>query len=113
MIETEITPILKKVNKTIYAKETQPGKVFFCYPLNSPKRDPIAAFNVWFAYKLNILKVLMDNQELIARLKRAPYTLMNPQQTKSDLIFKAILVGDSAVGKSALMNRVTKNDFTE
>jgi len=55
----------------------------------------------------------MDNQELIARLKRAPYTLMNPQQTKSDLIFKAILVGDSAVGKSALMNRVTKNDFTE
>jgi len=55
----------------------------------------------------------MDNQELIARLKRAPYTLMNPQQTKTDLIFKAILVGDSAVGKSALMNRVTKNDFTE
>jgi len=55
----------------------------------------------------------MDNQELIARLKRAPYTLMNPQQTKTDLIFKAILVGDSAVGKSALMNRVTKNDFAE
>ena len=28
-------------------------------------------------------------------------------------MFKLILVGDSAVGKSALMNRMTINDFIE
>ena len=54
-----------------------------------------------------------SNDELIQRLKRTPYKLLDTKQTKTDLLFKLILVGDSAVGKSALMNRVTTNDFTQ
>jgi len=48
---------------------------------------------------------------MIARLKRMPYELKDTKLTKTDLLFKLILVGDSAVGKSALMNRITTNDF--
>ena len=28
-------------------------------------------------------------------------------------MFKVIIIGDSAVGKSSLMNRVTKNEFSD
>ena len=32
---------------------------------------------------------------------------------QSSSLFKVIIIGDSAVGKSCLMNRVTRNEFTE
>ena len=41
-----------------------------------------------------------------------PYSIVD-KTTKTDLVFKLILIGDSAVGKSALMQRVTTNDFTD
>ena len=42
-----------------------------------------------------------------------PYELMNPKHNKTDFLFKLIIIGDSAVGKSCLMQRVTTNEFTE
>jgi len=42
-----------------------------------------------------------------------PYDLMNPKYNKTDFLFKLIIIGDSAVGKSCLMQRVTTNEFTE
>ena len=42
-----------------------------------------------------------------------PYELMNPKYNKADFLFKLIIIGDSAVGKSCLMQRVTTNEFTE
>jgi GTPase SAR1 family protein len=42
-----------------------------------------------------------------------PYELMNPKYNKTDFLFKLIIIGDSAVGKSCLMQRVTTNEFTE
>ena len=40
------------------------------------------------------------------------YKLLD-KSTRTDFSFKLILVGDSAVGKSALMQRITTNDFLE
>ena len=42
-----------------------------------------------------------------------PYELINPKYNKTDFLFKLIIIGDSAVGKSCLMQRVTTNEFTE
>lgn len=42
-----------------------------------------------------------------------PYELMDPKFNKSDFLFKLIIIGDSAVGKSCLMQRVTTNEFIE
>jgi len=42
-----------------------------------------------------------------------PFELLDPKQNKSDLLFKLIIIGDSAVGKSCLMQRVTTNEFIE
>ena len=42
-----------------------------------------------------------------------PYELMNPKYNKTDFLFKLIIIGDSAVGKSCLMQRVTTNEFTD
>ena len=42
-----------------------------------------------------------------------PYELKNPKYNKTDFLFKLIIIGDSAVGKSCLMQRVTTNEFTE
>jgi GTPase SAR1 family protein len=42
-----------------------------------------------------------------------PYELMNPKYNKTDFLFKLIIIGDYAVGKSCLMQRVTTNEFTE
>ena len=42
-----------------------------------------------------------------------PFELLNPKTNRSDLLFKLIIIGDSAVGKSCLMQRVTMNEFVE
>jgi GTPase SAR1 family protein len=42
-----------------------------------------------------------------------PYELLSPKFNQSDFLFKMIVIGDSAVGKSCLMQRVTTNEFIE
>jgi GTPase SAR1 family protein len=42
-------------------------------------------------------------EEHISNLMKMPYELLDPKQNKSDLLFKLIIIGDSAVGKSCLM----------
>jgi GTPase SAR1 family protein len=42
-----------------------------------------------------------------------PYELLNPKFNQTDFLFKMIVIGDSAVGKSCLMQRVTTNEFIE
>jgi GTPase SAR1 family protein len=52
-------------------------------------------------------------EEHIINLQKMPFELLDPKQNKSDLLFKLIIIGDSAVGKSCLMQRVTTNEFIE
>lgn len=42
-----------------------------------------------------------------------PYELLDPKFNQTDFLFKMIVIGDSAVGKSCLMQRVTTNEFIE
>jgi GTPase SAR1 family protein len=49
----------------------------------------------------------------INALKKMPFELLNPKFNKSECLFKLIIIGDSAVGKSCLMQRVTTNEFIE
>lgn len=37
----------------------------------------------------------------------------NTTAWKSDYLFKVIIIGDSAVGKSCLLNRLTKDEYLE
>ena len=50
---------------------------------------------------------------MLARLRKMPYELLDPKKATTDFLFKLIIIGDSAVGKSCLMNRVTTNEFIE
>lgn len=52
-----------------------------------------------------------DNQ--LAELDSMPFELLDPKFNKTDFLFKLIIIGDSAVGKSCLMQRVTTNEFLE
>jgi GTPase SAR1 family protein len=56
---------------------------------------------------------MVESDEYIDRLTKMPYELMDPKFNKSDFLFKLIIIGDSAVGKSCLMQRVTTNEFIE
>ena len=47
------------------------------------------------------------------RLYKLPYELLDPRSIENAPLFKMIIIGDSAVGKSCLMNRVTTNEFVE
>ena len=49
------------------------------------------------------------------KLYKLPYEIVvgKEELKKSSSLFKVIIIGDSAVGKSCLMNRVTKNEFTD
>ena len=38
---------------------------------------------------------------------------IDPKFNKTDFLFKLIIIGDSAVGKSCLMQRITTNEFIE
>ena len=50
----------------------------------------------------------------LATLEAMPYTLVDAQNLSSqDHVFKVIIIGDTGVGKSCLMNRVMKNEFQE
>jgi len=52
---------------------------------------------------------------MIDRLVKMPYDIIDGKTMtqEQDFLFKLIIIGDSAVGKSCLMHRVTTNEFTE
>ena len=56
---------------------------------------------------------MVESTQSIDELKQMPYELLYPKFNRSDLLFKLIIIGDSAVGKSCLMQRVTTNEFVE
>ena len=53
--------------------------------------------------------------ETMKRLYKLPYEIVQSKEDKkqSNSLFKVIIIGDSAVGKSCLMNRVTRNEFSD
>ena len=56
---------------------------------------------------------MVESTQSIDELKQMPYELLDPKFNRSDLLFKLIIIGDSAVGKSCLMQRVTTNESVE
>ena len=54
-----------------------------------------------------------DDKELMQTIQGMPYELLDPKTNKSDSQFKLIIIGDSAVGKSCLMQRATTNEFVK
>ena len=48
------------------------------------------------------------------RLAKMPYEILeNKSVTYQDFLFKLIIIGDSAVGKSCMLHRLTNNEFVE
>ena len=55
-----------------------------------------------------------ETAELMKRLYKMPYEIVTSSSSDSNehsSLFKVIIIGDSAVGKSCLMHRVTQNEF--
>jgi Ras-related protein Rab-2A len=53
------------------------------------------------------------SESAIQELREMHYDLIDPKFSQTDFLFKLIIIGDSAVGKSCLMQRVTTNEFIE
>lgn len=48
------------------------------------------------------------------RLTKMPYEILeNKSVTYQDFLFKLIIIGDSAVGKSCMLHRLTNNEFVQ
>lgn len=56
---------------------------------------------------------MVESDNLMTKLMAMPYELLNPKFNQTDFLFKMIVIGDSAVGKSCLMQRMTTNEFIE
>ena len=56
-----------------------------------------------------------ETTELMKKLYRMPYEIIDGNSDEAAeqncSLFKVIIIGDSAVGKSCLMHRVTTNEF--
>ena len=67
------------------------------------------------ASALNKERTPAETAELMKRLYKMPYEIITDVSdlTNSDhnSLFKVIIIGDSGVGKSCLMHRVTTNEF--
>ena len=50
---------------------------------------------------------------MLQRLYKMPYEILEMKANQQATLFKLIIIGDSAVGKSCLMHRVTTNEFQE
>jgi GTPase SAR1 family protein len=51
-------------------------------------------------------------EELTTRLNAMPYEIFENNRVQiQDFLFKLIIIGDSAVGKSCLLHRLTNNEF--
>ena len=60
------------------------------------------------------LKGSESRDAILSRLLKMEYQILDPKDNQEqDFLFKLIIIGDSAVGKSCLMHRVTTNDFVE
>ena len=55
---------------------------------------------------------MVENQK-VQELRALPYQIITDktQANKQDYLFKLIIIGDTGVGKSCLMNRVMNQDF--
>ena len=56
---------------------------------------------------------LETREVMLARLNKMPHELLDSKTPNQDFLFKLIVIGDSAVGKSCLMHRVCTNEFIE
>jgi len=62
----------------------------------------------------NAFKGSETRDDLLSRLLKMHYEILDAKENQQqDFLFKLIIIGDSAVGKSCLMHRVTTNDFVE
>ena len=56
-----------------------------------------------------------ETADLMKQLYKMPYEFLNSEDSKTisehNSLFKVIIIGDSGVGKSCLMHRVTNNEF--
>ena len=55
-----------------------------------------------------------ETAEMMKRLYKMPYEIISNSTSAASehsSLFKVIIIGDSAVGKSCLMHRVTQNEF--
>lgn len=56
-----------------------------------------------------------ETAELMKRLYKMPYQIIKSEddlpESEHSTLFKIIIIGDSGVGKSCLMHRVTANEF--
>lgn len=51
-------------------------------------------------------------QQLMGRLNQMPYEILENKSVQyQDFLFKLIIIGDTAVGKSCLLHRLTNNEF--
>ena len=55
----------------------------------------------------------MENNQL-EEINRVPYEVITDKALNTqDHLFKLIIIGDTGVGKSCLMHRITQNEFIE
>ena len=55
-----------------------------------------------------------SRHQMVERLLKMDYhILQNKSISNQDFLFKLIIIGDSAVGKSCLLHRLTTNEFIE
>ena len=53
-----------------------------------------------------------DQREIMQQLSQMPYEILESKSvTYQDFLFKLIIIGDSAVGKSCMLHRLTNNEF--
>jgi len=53
-----------------------------------------------------------NTQQLMEKLSTMPYEILESKSVQyQDFLFKLIIIGDSAVGKSCLLHRLTNNEF--
>ena len=53
-----------------------------------------------------------STQQLMERLNEMPYEILENKSVQyQDFLFKLIIIGDTAVGKSCLLHRLTNNEF--
>ena len=53
-----------------------------------------------------------NHQQMLKTLSDMPYEILESKSVQyQDFLFKLIIIGDSAVGKSCLLHRLTNNEF--
>jgi GTPase SAR1 family protein len=56
----------------------------------------------------------LPSRDLVKSLEAMPYEILQSKSLSyQDFLFKLIIIGDSAVGKSCILHRLTTNEFME